>query len=195
MELEDTGQFRKKIVAASSTAIVKIVDFAEIDNSKKEALKKGYYIGAETKIESLRLWVNIPNFHPDNLAKVPEILEDDYESVKAAKLLKAWSDFPLLAIELLERNSNSESWVTVAEIKMQNRGFAYYVDGLVPHLTSDEVLLVGDDCQLGARLKEMGSGLLTGADSILIRGSWSQRLTGTPNTLGIVNLVQRKVLS
>lgn len=189
MELEDTGQFRG-ILQSDSPSEIKLIDFQEIDTSKKNAIKEGYFLGAETRIESLRIWVNIPNFHPDNLAKVPEILPDDYESVKVQKLMEVWDAYPLLAIELLERESDTEPWLAVAEIKLQNRGFAYYIDGLVPHLASDEVLLVSERYQLGARLKDMGDGLFGSGDSALLRGSWSQRLTGTPNTQGIVNLVE-----
>ncbi|NER36615.1 MAG: hypothetical protein F6J93_21960 [Oscillatoria sp. SIO1A7] len=191
--LEDTGQFRASLSGAS-TQPVKIIDFRQIDNSKKEALQKGYFVGTETRIESLRLWINIFNFHKDNIAKPPEILDDDFESVKAQKVLESWEAYPLLAVELLERDSDSQAWEVVGEIKIQNRKFSYYVDGLVPHLTSDEVLLVGSDYQLGARLKDMGHGLLSGSDSISIRGSWSQKLTGTPSTQGIVDLVQRQAI-
>ena len=191
MELEDTGSFRAKLTASQSE--VTLIDFQQIDTSKKEALKKGYFIGTDTRIESLSIWVSMLGFHDKNQAEVPNFREIDTENEKAKELLRIWNAYPRLEIELLERENTNQVWESVAEIKVQNRGFSYYINGLQPYLTADEVLVVGESYQLGARVKEVEPhGGLTGSDYILIRGSWSQKLTGSPSTLGVIDLVNRK---
>lgn len=136
-------------------------------------------------ITSLRMKVDINSLPESNIPNL-SLTADRAERIAAVRDLE-WKS-PRKQIDLFIKNSQI-SWQPIASISLLNRLPYYHVD-LLPYLTSGVAVEIGNDTRLAARVQDVGYGLLSTTDSLVIFGSAQEEATALPTDDPVIQYSQ-----
>ena len=165
-----TDEFSRRITSSDSNNIVTVLDLAVI-NSEYQAFDQDYIVKFQTALEDLKCTVGLFSLAP---APFPETNALMSEAAKNAEVAKVQTEGQKIALGLYTAKDNGP-WTYKARIILQNQGGdENHVPLLVPHLSTNETLLVGGNFKLGVKVEPIWNQPLKAQDYIVVSGTYKQ---------------------
>ncbi|MCT7971093.1 hypothetical protein [Laspinema olomoucense] len=190
--IENTGALSLKFDANNNptpTSINTILETSSI-HLPYQSLESNHFVAYSFQIESFDLAVHLPS---KAIAPIPPISPEDTTAERASKIREIESRFPKIGLELYLDHGGG--WVRRALVPLQNRGAEWYISLLYPFLGSNEVLLLGTNSKVGAKvipLETNGAfhGGLEFNDYLIISGTWKQTISLIPKLIETLEITR-----
>lgn len=165
-----TDRFSRKITAADSNNIVTVLDLNVI-NSEYQLFEQDYKVTFQTALEDVKCAVGLFSLAP---APFPETNVLMSEATKNAEVAKVQTEGQKIALGLYTAKGNGP-WNYESRIVLQNQGGdENHVPLLVPHLGTNETLLVGGNFKFGVKVEPIWNQPLKAQDYIVVSGTYKQ---------------------
>ncbi len=165
-----TDEFSRKITASDNNNIVTVLDLAII-NSEYQIFEQDYKVTFQVALEDVKCTVGLFSLAP---APFPEVNALMSEAAKNAEIAKVQTEGQKIALGLYTAKGNGP-WTYKARIVLQNQGGdENHVPLLVPHLGTNETLLVGGTFKLGVKVEPIWNQPLKAQDYIVVSGTYKQ---------------------
>ncbi|AKG21245.1 hypothetical protein [Calothrix sp. 336/3] len=130
-------------------------------------------------VKSLRAYARITSLPEITL---PNFELTDSETDKLYKSLDVEWTSPRKQLDLLI--SQGSTWEVIGSVSLLNpSGYPYRSYNLQDLFTDNLAVELGENGKIGVQLKDVGTGLLTGTDTLTIYGSYSQEIIVSANSL------------
>lgn len=165
-----TDRFSRKITTADSNNIVTILDLNVI-NSEYQLFEQDYKVTFQTALEDVKCTVGLFSLAPAPFPQTNALMS---EATKNAEVAKVQTEGQKIALGLYTAKGNGP-WNYESRIVLQNQGGdENHVPLLVPHLGTNETLLVSGDFKLGVKVESIWNQPLKAQDYIVISGTYKQ---------------------
>jgi hypothetical protein len=166
---------------SSSTA-----DIYPIFTDEPFTIENGTIISENIFVKNLKAFAKITSLDE---AVLPDITLEDSQQQATIKAINAEFSSPRKQLDLLISAGNNQ-WFPVGSISLLNpSGYPYRVHNLMDLYTDNLAIELGKEGMLGVRLKEVGTGLLTGNDEITIHGSYVKEIVIDDSPPSITNSI------
>lgn len=183
LELPDTFSFDFTITSATPAGLVSVITLPTTE-SLYPGIEETYYVSTKTVLEDLQATLNLSS---KALATTPNILPEDTQAERQVKITDTQTRFAKLGMAI--HVDNGSGWTRRALPVLQNFGRETYLPMMQPYLTTRPVSLWSKAVKLGIELTNLGAGLLSAGDSIVISGSYEQLRCCVPRVVGVYHSV------
>jgi len=163
------------LTADTQSNIVTLIDPSNLQGKTQAYLSNAGVISADGNIylKELDLRAEISSL----LAPPPpDISDDDSDSQALQKVLNYEWKSPGKRLEILLQEAGGD-WVVITEVALiGNTGYPYRTYNLYDMLTDNLAFHLEQNYALGARVINVGNGLLDGSDRLVIRGSYVEEV-------------------
>ena len=144
-----TGNFSRRITSADGNSIVAILDLVQV-NAKYAIFKNSHLVEIQALLEDVKITVNLPSLLPPPFPNINALMS---EADKGAEIMKIRDQGQKISLGLYIAKGNGP-WQYESQVVLQNYGGAeHHVPILVPFLSSNETLLMGEDFKLGVKIE------------------------------------------
>lgn len=179
---ELTKRVIRRLLNADGESVVTLFDFRQF-NTRLDPERVLSNIEIVTTIENFKLTVDIQSIEPSG---IPDIEEDDTDADMALKIRQFERGAANIGLEILSDDGIS-GWTREALIFLQNRRVdredragEYYIRALAPFIAVGNLELVGEQDRIGVRILNMGNGILSGNDYVMVKMNFSQKIFVEP---------------
>jgi len=175
IDLRKNKTILKTLTADTQSNIVTLIDPSNLQGKTQAYLSNAGVISADGNIylKELDLRAEISSL----LAPPPpDISDDDSDSQALHKVLNYEWKSPGKRLEILLQEAGGD-WVVITEVALiGNTGYPYRTYNLYDMLTDNLAFHLEQNYALGARVINVGNGLLDGSDRLVIRGSYVEEV-------------------
>lgn len=125
-------------------------------------------------IKNLKAFASIPSLTE---APLPNFLPTDTSTAKTIKVLDVEWGSPRKQLNLYISNDRSIDWFQVGSVSLLNPyRYPFRIYNLMDLFTDNLALELGENSRIGASIQNVGYGLLSADDNVVIHGSYTEEI-------------------